>query len=92
METIKRLLACDFNYLLVVVEYEEGTIQGPPFSISPTRINQLFGGFCNIQMVESHSRDIQCVESFLSSKDIDFDVGYLQQNQVKEVVYHLTRK
>jgi hypothetical protein len=42
-QTIKRLLAPDFRYLLLVLEFDENIFKGPPFSVSKDRIHELMG-------------------------------------------------
>ena len=43
------------NYLLLVYEYDQSKMQGPPFSISDTEVYELFGKFFDIKKVDSQT-------------------------------------
>ncbi len=42
-QTMQRLLAPHFRYLLLVLEFDENIFKGPPFSVSEDRIRELMG-------------------------------------------------
>ncbi|WGK68711.1 hypothetical protein P0082_09505 [Candidatus Haliotispira prima] len=42
--------------LLITIEYAEGAMQGPPYSISPQEVQQLYGGSCHIRRLDTAER------------------------------------
>lgn len=54
-QTIKKILAPRAKYLLVVYEYDQSQLEGPPFSVSEQEINELFGDEFSIKRMESKS-------------------------------------
>ncbi|XP_054167347.1 thiopurine S-methyltransferase-like [Oppia nitens] len=80
--TMRHLLAPDFHYLLLVLEFDDNLFKGPPFSISEERVNHLYGSFCNIDKLESTvPQHVQLYQNHMK-----------QSIQVQETVYLLTKK
>lgn len=53
VSTIRRLLAPNFRYLLLVLEFDEAIFPGPPMSQPESKVRKYFGDFCNIEKLES---------------------------------------
>jgi len=51
VRTVRSLLAEDFRYLLVTIEYEPFAHLGRPHSISYNAVKELFGSFSNVKFV-----------------------------------------
>ncbi|XP_015791373.1 thiopurine S-methyltransferase [Tetranychus urticae] len=57
IQTMKRLLAPDFRYLLLVTEFDDKIWTGVPFSQPEEKVREYFGDFCEIQKLESKIPD-----------------------------------
>jgi hypothetical protein len=54
VQTIRRLLAPDFRYLLLVLEFDQSRSKDPvPMPQPEWKIRQYFGDFCHIEKMES---------------------------------------
>jgi len=80
--TMKKLLAPDFRYLLLVLEFDDRMFKGPPFSVTEKRVHQMFGDFCKIEKQES---------SLPEHLNL-YQKHMRQELEVRETVYLLTDK
>jgi thiopurine S-methyltransferase len=56
-QVIKRALKKDGQYLLIVYEYDQARMEGPPFSVSGGEIHELYQDRFSIQLMESVKPD-----------------------------------
>jgi len=80
--TMRRLLAPNFRYLLLVLEFDDNIFKGPPFSVTEQRVRDLYGQFCNVKRLESSvPQHLQLYQKHMK-----------EQIPVLETVYLLTDK
>lgn len=85
---MKRLLAKDFRYLLLVTEFDQEKFQGPPLSQPEERVRKYFGDFCEIERLESIVPD----HVKLYQEHIATAIGPEVPMEVHETTYLLTPK
>lgn len=98
--TMKRLLAQDFRYLLLVLEFDENLFKGPPFNTSEKRVRQMFGQFGHSSEELFNFNHLCFSGEFCQIEKLERSqpehVGLYQKHmgqplEVEEVVYLLTR-
>lgn len=52
-ETLARILPREAIIFLIAIDYPEGEITGPPFSVSPDEVLRLYGDWFEIEVLES---------------------------------------
>ncbi|HET6391096.1 thiopurine S-methyltransferase [Hyphomicrobium sp.] len=52
-ETLARIIPREAIIFLIAIEYPEGEITGPPFSVSPDEVRRLFGAAFEIDVLEA---------------------------------------
>lgn len=52
-EALARILPREASIFLIAIDYPEGEITGPPFSVSPDEIRRLYGDAFEIEVLES---------------------------------------
>ncbi len=52
-EKLRKLLPADCQILLLTLEYDQNEMDGPPFSVTGREVDSLFGGWCEIELLES---------------------------------------
>lgn len=57
VEVTTRALAPGGNYLLIVYEYDQTKLEGPPFSVSEKEIHELYGKYFRIKLMENQRPD-----------------------------------
>ena len=56
----KLLIWSDFRYLLLAYEYDEESVQGPPYSVTEQQIRQLFDDFASISKLQEQPMNFDC--------------------------------
>jgi thiopurine S-methyltransferase len=84
-EAMKQLLIWDnFRYLLLVYEYEEDSIEGPPFSVTEDQIRELFSDIADVSRI--HDKAMSFDSRFRANK-------FSQSgSDIREVIYLLQNK
>lgn len=49
---LQRILPKGVPFLMVIMEYDQSSMAGPPFSVSEQEVRQLFGGFSSIEVAD----------------------------------------
>ena len=53
IQTIKRTLAPDFRYLLLVTEFDQSKFDGVPFSQPEEKVRRYYEEFCEVEKIFS---------------------------------------
>lgn len=82
-ETMKRLLDWhSFRYLLLVYEYDDSVVKGPPYSVTEDQISDLFADCARISKIQERTMN-------LSSRTFPPNKFAESGTQVRELVYLL---
>lgn len=84
-EAMKQLLTWDnFRYLLLVYEYDEEAVEGPPYSVTEDQIRELFSDIANVSKIHEKGMDF----------DSRFRANKFSQSgiDIREVIYLLQNK
>ncbi|QCU90799.1 thiopurine S-methyltransferase [Thiomicrorhabdus sediminis] len=52
---LKNILPTGVKILLVTMEYDQGQLAGPPFSVTEAEVQHLFGEFCQIELLHTET-------------------------------------
>lgn len=77
-----RWITAGARTLLITLEYPQQEMQGPPFAVTPTEVDTLFGAACRIELL--HSEDCLAREPRFRSKGLTHlveSVFLLQRNR-----------
>lgn len=54
VQKMRGLLAGGVRILMITLEYEQGQIEAPPYSVNVKELKKLFGDWCSIDHLETH--------------------------------------
>ncbi len=81
-EHLCSIIPQDTSMLLITVEYEKGTIQGPPFSINTSQVKKFYHTFYDIQIPTQTATTKNVLNKYKEKQEIE----------IKENIFILTNK